>query len=78
MEVYFTDNEFYECLFGVTGLLFGFIISINMPISYEIVIRWSIMWFFRKIGLNIYISIKKKYNIKDKRFIIFPYPKIIS
>ena len=77
MNVYFSDNEVIELTFGIIGLVIGFMISYNMRLVYEIVIRWAVMWFLRKVGLNMYISIKKKYSIKDRRFVILPYPKII-
>lgn len=77
MDIFFTDNELVEYIFGTLGLIIGFIISFKMPLSYEIIIRWSIMWTLRKLFLNLYISIKDKYNILSRKFIIFPYPKII-
>ena len=77
MNVYFSDNQLVEYFLGVLGLSIGFIISYTLPLMYEIIIRWSLLWIFRKIGINLYISIKRNYNIKDRRFIILPYPKII-
>ena len=77
MNIYMSDNQLVEYFFGVIGLVTGFIISYNLSLMYEIIIRWSLMWIFRKIAINIYISIKRKYNIKDRRIIILPYPKII-
>ena len=77
MDIFFSDNELVEYIFGIMGLFLGFIISFNMHLIYNIIIRWSIMWICRKLSLNLYISIKKKYNIISRKFVIFPYPKII-
>ena len=77
MNIYMSDNQLVEYFFGVIGLVTGFIASYNLSLMHEIIIRWSLMWIFRKISINVYISIKRKYNIKDRRIIILPYPKII-
>lgn len=86
MDFYISDNNIIEGLCGIIGLMVGFIfeydilrrIGMEPSLMYEIIIRWAIMWAFRKIGLNLYISIKRKYNMKHRLFVIAPHPKIIG
>jgi hypothetical protein len=80
MNIFITDDNFVEWVFAVIGLILGFILShdfILANIMYELLIRWTVMWFSRKIGLNLFISLKKKYNIKNRNIVLLPFPKII-
>ena len=77
MELYVSDDFLIEYIFGTIGLIIGFIISYNMSLINEVVIRWTMLWFSRKIALNMYKSYKRKYNIKNRRFVLYPNPKII-
>ena len=67
-----TDEQFAE---GIFGGISTFIIRELFVKQYKkkknlfiiVAISWSIFWFSRKIGVNIYKQIKHAYNIKEKK-----------
>lgn len=71
------DEEFVEGIIGALGWIIAIfyirnglfkntLIKSNMAIIGGF--SWTIMWFIRKIGANLYKHIKKHYKIKDKNF----------
>ena len=39
-------------------------------------LRWISVWCGRKYGTSLYVSLKKKYNIKNYKFSLLPTPSI--
>lgn len=72
--LFITDNEFMEGVFGGIGaLIFLTYLRNHMMVNkyklfFFIFITWGLFWWTRKILMNVYIYIKKKYGIKDKKF----------
>jgi hypothetical protein len=76
-----TDNEFMEGVFGGLGAVI-FLTYLRLiylkkymgkkykkyKLFFLVFITWCLFWWMRKVLVNVYIDIKKKYGIKDKKF----------
>ena len=81
IESYITDMELIEGLLAssVWALFFYYFKKyMNMSIIKEGALAWLGVWFVRKLGLSLYLSLKKKYNLPSFKIMLFPYPELRS
>lgn len=83
VESYITDVQLVE---GIMALITYVIVwhlfwtKLSFDTSHNIylasALRWISIWFGRKYGTSLYISLKEKYNIKNYRISLLPKPSI--
>ena len=70
------DSQIFEGLMGGIGSILAILVfksTLNPSFKNSnivFIISWSIIWWFRKITMNLYTSYKKLHNIEDKQFLI--------
>ena len=67
-----TDNDLVEGVIGILSLFISVLFLQNLFNTSNLLIIgiffWCILWFLRKIGMNIYKDYKEKNEIEDKKF----------
>lgn len=81
MESYITDIELVEGLLASSVWATFFIYfkkHVNMSVMKEGALAWIGVWFIRKLGLSLYLSLKKRYDLPLFKLRVLPYPEIMS
>jgi hypothetical protein len=75
--LYVTDNELVEGVFGgIAVVIFiryyeKYLLKSKLSIPLSGFIGWMLFWWTRKMLMNVYKELKKKYRVSDKIYDIF-------
>ena len=75
--LYVTDNELVEGVFGgIAVVIFiryyeKYLLKMKLSIPLSGFIGWMLFWWTRKMLMNVYKELKKKYRVSDKIYDIF-------
>lgn len=78
IESFITDAHIVEGGFAIIGFIIAEIFFKTKNVLVFECIRWYIIWLCRKYGVNFYKSIKRTNDLKNYKFSMYPFPKILK